>query len=54
MNTTITWTPEMLARFKKAHAKAKAAGNDKFIFDGHEFIVGYAGFLIEFLVGMGL
>lgn len=41
----------MLARFKTAHADAlKASGRDgHFIFDGNEFLVSYAGYLIEHL-----
>ena len=48
----IEWTPAILARFKKAHAKAVADKADTFIFDGNEFVVSYAKYLIEYLNGV--
>jgi hypothetical protein len=48
----ITWTPAMLARFKKAYDKAVAEKADTFMFDGNEFVVGYAKYLIEYLNGV--
>lgn len=46
---TITWTYDMLQRFKQAYAKAKAENADTFIFDGNEFVLGYAAYLIQYL-----
>lgn len=46
---TITWTRASLARLKKAHAKAVKAGKTEFTFDGHEFVVGYTKYLIQYL-----
>lgn len=51
---TINWTPEMLARMKQAYEKEKAAGRggkETFTFDGNEFVMDYAKYLIEFLEG---
>jgi hypothetical protein len=45
---TISWTRPMLTRFKAAY---KAATTDTFTFDGHEFVRGYAKYLIEYLEG---
>lgn len=39
----------MLERFKKAYEQAVAAKADTFLFDGNEFVVGYAKYLIVFL-----
>lgn len=45
----ITWTSAMLRRFKVAYNKAVADNVDTFLFDGNEFVVGYAKYLIEYL-----
>ena len=45
----ITWTPEMLERFKAAYAVAKIERATSFWFDGHEFIPSYARYLIMYL-----
>lgn len=45
----ISWTRPMLERFKKEYQKAVAAKTDTFIFDGNEFVVSYAKYLIEYL-----
>jgi hypothetical protein len=42
----ITWTRPMLERFKTAY---DAATGDTFVFDGNEFVVAYARYLIEYL-----
>ena len=39
----------MLERFKVAHQAALSMKADTFVFDGHEFVVGYARYLIEYL-----
>ena len=50
----ITWTPAKLKKFKKAYAKAvleqcSLTGSFKgsFMFEGHEFLIGYSAYLIE-------
>jgi hypothetical protein len=45
----ISWTPDMLKRFKKKYEAERAAGHDQFNFDGHDFVVAYAKYLIEYL-----
>lgn len=48
--TLIRWTPESLARFKVEYLKARdVAGVESFSFEGSEFLVSYAGYLIEYL-----
>jgi hypothetical protein len=51
MSDTITWDRPMLERFRKAYAKAAASKDDVFTFDGHDFVLGYAKSLIEYLDG---
>lgn len=49
---TISWTPEMLRRFKERYEAELEAGKDSkdtFIFDGNVFILGYAKYLIQYL-----
>jgi hypothetical protein len=48
-NPTIHWTPEKLKWFRKAYDEAEARGAKEFIWDGHEFVLGYAKYLISFL-----
>lgn len=48
---TIEWDPPKLARFKKVYAEARDRRLDTFMFDGHEFVIGYAEYLIEYLEG---
>ncbi len=45
----IRWTRPMLERLKVAHQAAVSTNADTFVFDGHEFVVGYARYLIEYL-----
>jgi len=45
----VAWTLPMLKRFKVAYQEAAAAKADTFMFDGNEFVVGYAKYLIEYL-----
>ena len=47
--STLTFTPEMLARFIKATDDADTASQDAFTFEGHTFYVPYARYLIEHL-----
>lgn len=47
--TTIRWTPEMLARFKREYAKHPDLPDATFTFDGNEYLVRYAKYLIEYL-----
>ncbi len=46
---TINWNRPMLERFKKAYSEAAGNDNSIFIFDGYEYVKGYARYLIEYL-----
>jgi len=46
---TITWDIHKLAQFKVARDNAIKAGKDVFSFEGHEVLVSYAKYLIEYL-----
>lgn len=46
---TIVWTKPMLERLRKAYQKAVADKADTFVFDGNEFVVDYAKYLIQYL-----
>jgi hypothetical protein len=48
MRDEMTWTRPKLEQFEKALA---AATGDVFEFEGHEFVKGYAKYLIEYLDG---
>lgn len=43
------FTPELLAKLKKAYMTAVAAGEPEFTFEGHLLIVEYAEYLIVHL-----
>jgi hypothetical protein len=45
----ITWTQPMRARFKLAYRQAVNTKAETFLFDGNEFVVGYAKYLIQYL-----
>ena len=45
----ISWTVDMLKRFKKAYEEASKEEKMSFMFDYNEFDLGYAKYLIEFL-----
>jgi hypothetical protein len=48
----ITWTPDKLKKFKKAYEKARVKhvnSECSFMFEGHEFVIGYSVYLIEHL-----
>lgn len=45
----INWTLPMLKRFKRAYKLAKMKAEDPFMFDGNEFVISYAKYLIEYL-----
>lgn len=46
---TITWDRPMLKRFKDALSDALGQSSTTFVFDGHEFVISYAKYLIEYL-----
>lgn len=46
MGSEIAWTLPKLKRFKAAYAKAAAAGQDQFRFEGHDFHTGFARYFI--------
>lgn len=45
----ITWTRPKLERFKVEYAKHKDTPEGVFVFEGNEFVVAYARYLIEYL-----
>lgn len=45
----ISWTPQMLKRFKKAYENCEGDGDTVFKFDDNEFVKGYAMYLISYL-----
>lgn len=47
----IDWTPEKLQALKRAQAHAIETKQDQFKFEGHDILVAYAKYLIEFLEG---
>jgi len=53
--TSITWDRKKLERLRRAYDLAKM-GHDTddhvFVFDGHEFLVSYAKYLLEYLDGV--
>lgn len=52
MADPITWDRPKLERFKRALAAHFDQGGDRestFTFEGHEFVAGYAYYLIEYL-----
>lgn len=46
---SINWTRPMLDRFKKEYEKHAKDVQGSFMFDGNEYVVGYAKYLIEYL-----
>jgi len=49
MGEYISWTSGKLALFKKAFSKAVNEEKEVFSFEGHDFLVAYAKYLIEYL-----
>lgn len=49
MPNEIVFTPEKLELLKKAYQQAVDQKQQEFIFDGNEYVVGYAKYLIEYL-----
>lgn len=45
----ISWDRPMLERLKKAYDVARVTAKDTFMFEGNEFVIGYAKYLIEYL-----
>jgi hypothetical protein len=48
---TVSFDEDKLSNFKRAYNNAKKEGKDIFIFDGNEFVLGYAKYMIEYLEG---
>ncbi len=50
-DTQIAWSREKLARFKRDYTKAckNQTRCGTFVFDGHEYVLGYAKYLIQYL-----
>ena len=49
--STITWTPQKLQRFKRHYKIACDNNQSQFHFEGHDFLCSYAKYLIEYLEG---
>ena len=47
----INYTPELLAKLKRQYRHAVEVGQDQFVFEGHDILVAYAKYLIEYLDG---
>lgn len=50
----ITFTKVKADKLRKAYAKAVKEGRAQFKFEGHELLVSYAKYLIEYLTSVGL
>ncbi len=48
-NPTITWNRPKLERFQRAYQRAVKAQTGTFTFDGYEFVLDYAKYLIQYL-----
>ncbi len=50
-DTQIAWSREKLARFKREFKRqcTNKTRCDSFVFDGNEYVLGYAKYLIEYL-----
>jgi len=46
---TVQWNSEKRDRLTLALHDAKASGKDTFMFDGDEYVVGYAKYLLQYL-----
>ena len=53
LETTVNWNRPKLDRLKLAYKAAVAGqektGDDVFLFEGQEYVIGYARYLIEYL-----
>lgn len=49
IDPTITFNSETRDSFKRVYALAKEQGVDPFMFEGNEYVLGYAKYLIEYL-----
>ena len=47
--TTLNFTPDSLEEFKKVFKEAKESKEHYFFFEGNEYFLGYAKYLIEHL-----
>lgn len=46
---TINFTPDKLTKLRKQYLEAIQNGQESFLFEGHEMLVCYAKYLIEYL-----
>ena len=49
MSEQIEFTPEKAKRLKKAYEAAVKENKNSFIFEGNEFVTGYAKYVLEYL-----
>lgn len=47
--TMVNWDRPMLDRFKMEYEKVRGGSDEVFQFEGNEYVVGYAKYLIEYL-----
>lgn len=45
------FTPILIRKFRAAYNSAKKANEESFVFEGHEFLVAYAKYLLQYLGG---
>ena len=49
MTNELHVTREVYLRLKKRYEQAVAAGEETFVFDGHELLTNYAKYLLEYM-----
>lgn len=53
MDDEMKFTQESFNRFKIAHNTCIELGDERFVFEGREFLLGYANYMIEYLISRG-
>ncbi len=48
----ITYTKESIERLRKRYEEAIAGGDDRFTFEGNEYMIDYAKYMLEYLEGV--
>ena len=46
---TVVFTEESIKRFEQTYDEANVKHVDRFVFDGNEYVTGYAVYLLEYL-----
>jgi hypothetical protein len=47
----VDFTPEKVKKLRRYYDRAVRAGDDEFVFEGNQLLVGYAKYLLEYLEG---